>query len=442
MYVVLSLDWTLALVAGLGLSLAVVAFLRTEVALFLLIASMLFSPEFIVTGTTEGSDFGGRGVTLRGDDFLIVVIGLTWFVKTSIYKELNLIGASLLNPAIGFYAVTCLLSTLIGVVSGNVQLVGGMLFVLKYIEYFVLYYLVINNLKDLRQANSLLAVAVVTALIVSLVASFQIPAGGRVTAPFEGEHGEPNTLGGYLLMMMMMCLAIALFAPRRRIKILFLACAGVMLLPFIYSLSRSSYLGLIPALIVLLWLSRNRALALVLICSIWVVLLFPSLIPKPVADRIAFTFTQPVQGAQVSVLGRRLDTSTSARLASFEMAFEAFQDRPVLGWGITGWRFIDSMYVRTFVELGLVGALAFLFLIVSCYRVGWAAFRYFKDHGLYRGIAAGYLAALTGFLFHAIGSNTFIIVRIMEPFWLLTGILAVLPTIGASAGILPYQEGE
>jgi len=32
-------------------------------------------------------------------------------------------------------------------------------------------------------------------------------------------------------------------------------------------------------------------------------------------------------------------------------------------------------------------------------------------------------------LFHAIGANTFIIVRIMELFWFLAGIMAVLPEL-------------
>jgi hypothetical protein len=42
---------------------------------------------------------------------------------------------------------------------------------------------------------------------------------------------------------------------------------------------------------------------------------------------------------------------------------------------------------------------------------------------LYRGLAAGLLAGLTGLLVHAVGANTFIIVRIMEPFWLLAGLV-------------------
>jgi len=41
----------------------------------------------------------------------------------------------------------------------------------------------------------------ITAFIVSVTAAAQIPGGGRVSAPFEGERGEPNTLGGYLLLV-------------------------------------------------------------------------------------------------------------------------------------------------------------------------------------------------------------------------------------------------
>ena len=39
------------------------------------------------------------------------------------------------------------------------------------------------------------------------------------------------------------------------------------------------------------------------------------------------------------------------------------------------------------------------------------------------------MAGYVGLLFHAIGTNTFIIVRIMEPFWFFAGIIAVLPEI-------------
>jgi len=40
-------------------------------------------------------------------------------------------------------------------------------------------------------------------------------------------------------------------------------------------------------------------------------------------------------------------------------------------------------------------------------------------------------AGLTAIVTHSIGANTFIIVRIMEPFWFMTGIIATLPTLVA-----------
>lgn len=41
----------------------------------------------------------------------------------------------------------------------------------------------------------------------------------------------------------------------------------------------------------------------------------------------------------------------------------------------------------------------------------------------YRGLSLGLFAGFIGLLFHAVGSNTFIIIRIMEPFWFLTAMV-------------------
>ncbi|MEJ2729613.1 MAG: hypothetical protein P8185_14090 [Deltaproteobacteria bacterium] len=46
-----------------------------------------------------------------------------------------------------------------------------------------------------------------------------------------------------------------------------------------------------------------------------------------------------------------------------------------------------------------------------------------------KGLSIGFLAGYIGLLFHSLGANTFIIVRIMEPFWFFTGIIAVLPAL-------------
>ena len=47
----------------------------------------------------------------------------------------------------------------------------------------------------------------------------------------------------------------------------------------------------------------------------------------------------------------------------------------------------------------------------------------------YRGLITGFIAGFVGLVVHAIGVNTFIIVRIMEPFWFFVGIITVLPML-------------
>ena len=53
-------------------------------------------------------------------------------------------------------------------------------------------------------------------------------------------------------------------------------------------------------------------------------------------------------------------------------------------------------------------------------------YRKSKDR-FYKGLALGFLAGLVAMLTHAISANTFIIVRIMEPFWFLAAIVIMLP---------------
>ncbi|MBU2498333.1 MAG: hypothetical protein KKE57_05490, partial [Proteobacteria bacterium] len=46
-----------------------------------------------------------------------------------------------------------------------------------------------------------------------------------------------------------------------------------------------------------------------------------------------------------------------------------------------------------------------------------------------KGISSGFLAGFIGVLFHAIGANSFIIVRIMEPFWFIAAMVIMIPEI-------------
>src|SRR4030042_4996163 len=123
-----------SIILALTLSVAFLVTLKPDWAVYLLIFSMLLSPEFAAGLTTKGGTLG-RGVTFRFDDLLLALVGLSWLVRSAIYKELGVLTRTRLNGAIALYIVACSVSTLAAVMMGRVQPLSGSLFVLKYTQY-------------------------------------------------------------------------------------------------------------------------------------------------------------------------------------------------------------------------------------------------------------------------------------------------------------------
>jgi O-antigen ligase len=403
----------------------VCTFIWPEAALYLVIFSMLLSPEIIV-GEIGGKATLERGITLRLEDFLLLFIGLSWFARTAVDKTTGLFKKTPLNQPIAAYILVCFLATLWGKLTGHVQGKAGFFFVLKYFEYMIVFFMVVNYVNTPEQAKRLLFCLFLTCFIVSIWGLLQIPSGIRVSAPFEGDTGEPNTFGGYLVFMGAITLALIDNLKDLRVRASLTVVLMLVLICLLYTQSRASYLAVIPACLVFSLFSRRRFY--ILTGLIVVAALSPIIVPRVAKERVAYTFTQPEESGQIQFGKLRLDTSSSARIIGFREALLAWRKSPFIGYGVTGFRFMDAQYPRILVETGIIGMLAFLWLIYSLFRVGIMTWRDSHDE-LLRGLSVGLTAGLVGLLVHAIGANTFIIVRIMEPFWFLTGIIVALSTM-------------
>jgi len=416
----------------------VVSFISTQIALYILIFSMLLSPEFIV-GATEGATLG-RGITIRVDDLLVAVIGFSWLARMAINKELGFFLRTPLNRPIAYYMLVCVASTLLGAMFGRVDLKTGLLFVLKYFEYVVIYFMVANYFKDRRQLKIFVWAMLLTCVIVSIISLTQIPEGERISAPFEGKVGEPNTYGGYLVFMMSIATGLALMEESFRTRLIAFSLVILFSIPLLYTQSRSSYLAAIPAVLSFLWLSKRKQwIPPVLLL---VALLFPFMAPKVSKDRVSYTFTQGIgRSDTVAIAGVQLDTSTSARIKSWQEAMRDLVQHPVLGFGVTGYRFVDAQYVRVAAETGFLGLLLFLLLMATILRESYRVFTVSHDP-FDKGLAIGFIAGFTGLLFHSIGANTFIIVRIMEPFWFIAAMVMMIPTLEKDGKGQAIEQGR
>ena len=426
-----------ALAVAAGIILFMVSFVSSQIALYILVFSMLLGPEIII-GETGGATLG-RGITLRLDDFVLIIIGFGWLARMAIHKELGFFLKTPLNKPIAFYIITCFISTLIGGLMGRVDLKTGLLFVFKYFEYMIIYFMVVNHVHDKKQVHYFLWALLFTCIVVSILGIAQIPGGERVSAPFEGEEGEPNTFGGYLLFMMAIAIGLFLASDLWRDRLIYGSILVLAFIPFLFTQSRASYLAFLPMLLIFAWLSEKRKL--IIIGLLFLAILLPTISPKVVKERVSYTFTQEAQSGQMQVANIRLDTSSSARLTSWKEALRDTAEHPVFGFGVTGYGFVDAQYPRVLVETGIIGVVSFLLLMAAIFKVGVGVFKG-TDRSLHRGLCMGFVAGFVGLLIHAVGANTFVIVRIMEPFWFVLGMVVMMPELKSELASSPLEQGN
>jgi len=413
-----------------GLMIVVITFSSVELALYLLILSTLLSPEITFGGASKAEVAAGlvntnesRGLTVRLDDIMLTLICFTWMFRMAIQNQLGIIKYTPINQAAWYYWLACAFTTLIAFFAGKVGLYG-LFFVVKYLEYFVLFYIVVNHLHDEAIIKRFLIMMIFTCLIASLIGILQIPGGERVSAPFEGSEGEPNTFGGYLMFMFSIVLGIFLHTKDTKQRLLLLTCLLTILVPFVFTESRSSYLSFIVSMVFFLFFSQRKTLLIV--CFLGGIALAPIVLPQNVINRVMFTFNQAEQDGQLAVGNLKVDTSTTERLRAWEdVMTKNFPQNPIFGVGITGGKFLDAQYPRVLLETGIVGMVLFVWFLRRIWVLLRKSSASLKDPVL-RGVALGALCGYAGLLVHAIGANTFIIVRIMEPFMIILGLVLAM----------------
>ena len=430
-YFMSQLKAVMALSIAVGMVIFLISFLNTNIALYILILSMLLSPEF---GSRTVS---GQGMTLRAEDFILLLVGLSWIAKNAYYQEneeLGLLRKTPLNPYIISYIVVCFFCTGMGMIGDRINIKTGFFFVLKYFEYIIVYFILVNHLHQKKQVKNYTTLILVTCLIVCIIAIMQIPGGARVTAPFEGAHGEPNTLGGYLIFMLSIVLGLFFTMDSLFLRNVLGAFSIIITIVLTYTLSRTSWIAAVPAILCLIVLLKGTQRVVALLIMIAAITVLVLVVPQNVKKRVSETFVdRRVSWKQESILGYNFDQSTSARITDWKNGLRDWLENHFLfGYGVTGYSFMDAQYVKVAVETGIIGLIAFVLLITAIFKHAWLSYKNVKSP-FFKGLSLGYIAGLVGLLFHSLGTNAFIIVRIMEPFWFLTGMVIMLPELENTA---------
>ncbi|MCX7647046.1 MAG: O-antigen ligase family protein, partial [Elusimicrobiales bacterium] len=254
----------------------------------------------------------------------------------------------------------------------------------------------------------------------------------RTTAPFEAPLGnpkesEPASLGGYYLLAMGVMLA--LLSEIKGGKFLIVLLSFIFLYPsFLLTFSRASYMGFITLFLVfVIFVKKRKFFFLMGAFFVFLITFFLPGLGEKVRARIEYTYKGlEAKNIVVTPFGKiTLEDSAYQRYQSIErVVLNVLPNHPFLGAGVTGVGLGDNQYSLILGETGIIGFVLFVWLIYSVLNMSFKVYN--KSDNLYeKSLAFGVFCSIFAFLVQGLGVNTFIIVRIMEPFWFCVALVSL-----------------
>jgi len=382
-------------------------------------------------------------VTYLGD-MAILLLGL------GVALRLSRAGWPLRRTAADLPVMLLLGAALISWLWNGVPVTQGFFGVRAYLEYFVLYFVLIYlPLGEGRRREMLLWFLLLAAAIAVLgdaqkflhVATPRqwLSAAEAATTRSFGTMGNPNTFGGFLVWAL--CLFVSLLLSRVRGGLRTLALVGIVLAApaLVFTLSREALLAFAAGALVIGVAIDRRFLLLLVVAAVALPIVDPHLVQR---------FTYALSSGYIST------SSSYGRLLFWERGLQAFLAKPLLGWGpgtfggsvahlygspayaylnLGDKPIIDSQQVQTLVELGIVGYIAFLWLGVAAVRTGLRLFREDGD-AFWRAIGLALAAGTVGLYIQCFFASLFETHPVIIAFWLVFGMAAWRVRSRADAG--------
>ncbi|MEW6027612.1 MAG: O-antigen ligase family protein [Planctomycetota bacterium] len=420
----------LVLIIAIGILLGFIVFIHPTIGLTIILFCTLFFPEIEVGAVTTLTGLKPRGISLRPEDFLMILAGLGWFANAAIRRKFPTILHNPLNVPILALMLVMILTTIIGISQGTTTAGAGFFFALKRIQYFIVFFLVIGNIRTLSDVRkSVLSFFIFSTIVAawSIIEYLTLEA-GRITGPFM-RSGQPPILGGFFLTVIFLALGFFLKYKNWQQRLPLFAILVLSFAVIIFTKTRSSYVGAFIGLIIFgIILRKPFLIVLPFLLFITMYYLFPMTIVEQMTS---------VRGVWQRGQERSFAPSWDARIQSWKDAAPEIAKYPIFGQGAGSYSlaWIDNQYMIDLLYMGIVGLGVFIWLLIRIFR---SVYPFAKsrqandkqkddgaasDYNFISALTAGYLGGLIALLVHAFAVTTFYNIRTMIPFWLLTGLV-------------------
>lgn len=399
------------------------AFLRKWwMACFLLV--ILLSPRFSV-----GQLPHGRAIDVRIDDILIVVAYLFWQLRVLMQRrKIALYKPPIFYPLMAYIAIA-IVTTETAILVGDIDTYEGNLYLLKEIEFFLIFLLVANNLSRKEQISALIAAFIISGLANMGWVAYQMVTGMPFTsygpAPvFEGGSAVHSGAMSFFPMAISLSLLVYTRGWKKRLGLGLLVClflAGLLL-----SGSRSFFVGAFVGMLLLSALIKRTSVSLLLIittvsCSA-AILMLP---PMDSDSQIAGPFLRYQKTLNEMVIGSVAQDNRVAIWYDSLALWQSNSKTVILGAGEGIYPTAGgahSIYLRVLTETGMLGFAAFMFAWLLILRTSFKA-RHLNSDPLFKAVALACLFVTLVFSIVGFSADVLRVVRIAGPYWVLVGIL-------------------
>lgn len=339
------------------------------------------------------------------------------------------------------YALPFALFLIVGLISlfSALDFIEGLAVWLRHLGYFLLSYACARCVKNREMLEAVLTVMVLTAGVVCLIGLYQYVfrpeaslgmAGlseiikARIAATYE----NPNFLSEYLVLIFPLGLALvfAKGSVSRKISLIFLSL--FIFFALILTYTRGSWISLFISVTLFSFLVYKPLFFLFLGVVVLSLVFMPGVSQRlwSIFDTGGGTAGFRVRLWQIPLRMITEHPILGVGIGNYLIAFTSYILRHPelnLGWVQYG---AHNSYLTYWAEIGLIGLLSFFFILLTAVRSGFYLNRaLIGDHYL-RCINAGILAALIGFMFNALTSNSFYHPRAAVFFWVLIGLQMAL----------------
>ena len=322
--------------------------------------------------------------------------------------------------------------------------VSALLF--KYGKYLLLMFAVADGVREKRVAIKMVWVLCLTATVICWDGFYQFFSGRdlllfrdvgrldvyvgakafhafRVTATFPAA----NTFASYLAPLLMLGLALSFFYGSKTWKVFWVKglCLGSMVLGLLLTFSRGGLIACVGAVLVLASLLKKK--------SLWII---------PILFLVVFVSAKNLYGSRAA-RANAIDSTMEARLLMLEDATRMFRSHPWTGIGLNTYynahekdhsllippSYAHNSYIQMIAEVGIVGFMSFMALMICWFGWGMSAFRKSCDPEL-KFLLGGVLAGVFGLCVASFFDNVLFELLPATLFWVLMGYGTALARMG------------